>query len=282
MPTRDRERAKERLILLPTVDVRVANIHDPAQLEAMLQGVHAVINLVGVLHDSPKGAFQRTHINLPRNLVEHCQRLGIPRLLHMSALNASVSGPSRYLRSKGEGDRIVNEANEIATTIFRPSVVFGAGDHFLVLFAKLTRLMPVFPLAGADVRFQPIFVEDVARAMAESLGNPETFGQSYDLCGPKVYTLRELVRYAAKQVGADPLIVGLPEALARAQALVMEHLPGRVLTRDNLDSMKVDCICNGPFPPVFRFAPTPLEGVAPQYLGEVTSRARYGGFRARR
>ena len=281
VPTRDRERAKEQLILLPTADVLSADVHDPAQLEAVLEGMDAVINLIGVLQDHPKGSFQRNHVDLPLAVVGLCQRLGIARLIHMSALNASGTGTSRYLRSKGEGERIVREAKGLAVTVFRPSVIFGAGDRFLTLFAKLAGVFPVFPLACADARFQPIFVEDVARAMALSLTLPQTYGQAYDLCGPHVYTLRELVRYAAKQAHTDPAIIGLPAWLGQLQAAVMEHLPGRLLTRDNLDSMKMDSVCNVPFPEIFGFSPMPLEAAAPQFLGGATSRARYDRFRAR-
>ncbi len=281
VPTRDRERAKEQLILLPTADVRTANVHDPAQLEAVLKGMDAVINLVGVLHDSPKGSFQRNHVELPRTLAALCQRLGIARLIHLSALNASDTGTSRYLRSKAQGERLVREAKGLAVTVFRPSVVFGAGDQFLTLFAKLAGAFPVLPLACARSRFQPIFVEDVARAIAQSLADPQTWGQSYDLCGPTVYSLRELVRYAAKQVHADPMIIGIPGWLGWLQAVAMEHLPGRLLTRDNLDSMKMDSISDTPFPEIFGFSPTPLEAAVPQFLGGGTSRARYDRFRAR-
>ncbi|MFN0316099.1 MAG: complex I NDUFA9 subunit family protein [Burkholderiales bacterium] len=282
VPARDRERAKEQLILLPTSDVRTANVHDPKQLEAVLKGMDAVINLVGVLNDSPRGAFQRNHVELPRTLAGLCQRMGIARLVHISAVNASLTGTSRYLRSKGEGERIAREAKGLAVTVLRPGIVFGAGDRFLGLFAKLAAAFPVIPLACAQTRFQPVYVEDVARVVAQCLAEPQTFGQTYDLCGPKVYTLRELVAYAAMQVGANPVIIGLPSALGWLQAAVMEHLPGRLITRDNLDSMKMDSVSNAPFPGIFGFSPTPLEAVAGQFLGGATSRARYDAFRARR
>lgn len=280
--TRDRERAKERLILLPTVDVRTANVHDDADLDAMLQGVDGVINLIGVLHDRPRGAFQRSHVDLPRRLIESCRRNGVTRVLHMSALQASPAAPSHYLRSKAEGERTVAQAQDLATTIFRPSVVFGPGDHFLCLFAKLAGLAPVLPLACANAKFQPLFVEDLARAIALSVTHRATYGRSYDLGGPKVYTLRHLVEYAALQAGIHPVIWPLPNVLARIQASIMQHLPGRLLTPDNLDSMKVDSVTTTPFPDVFGFSPTPLEAVAPGYLGQATSRARYDQFRARR
>lgn len=281
IPTRDRERAKAALILLPTVDLQVADLHDAAQLDGLLDGVQAVVNLVGVLHDD-RGAFQRAHVDLPRHLVEACRRRGVKRLVHLSALGASVAGHSRYLRSKGEGERIIGEAADLCTTIFRPSVVFGEGDRFLSLFASMARSFPIIPLAGAQVRFQPVYVRDVARAICASLGLSASCGQRYDLCGPSQYTLAELVRYAARQADRDPCILALPAPLARLQAMVMEHLPGRLLTRDNLDSMRIDNVSSTPFPALFGFRPTALEAVAPGYLGQDSPRARYQQYRARR
>src|SRR6185437_16444308 len=187
IPTRHRERAKE-LLVLPTVDVVEANVHDDAALDRLLTGMDAVINLVGILH----GDFRSAHVELPRKIVAACNRNGIARLLHMSALNAGVDRPSAYLRSEGEGERIVM-ASGLMTTIFRPSVIFGPGDSSLNLFAKLARWLLVLPLASPDAKFQPVFVENVAHAFAASLTSPNTFGQSYDLCGPKCYSLRQLV-----------------------------------------------------------------------------------------
>ena len=144
IPTRHRERAKE-LLVLPTVDVVEANVHDDATLDRLLIGMDAVINLVGILH----GDFRSAHVELPRKIVAACNRNGIARLLHMSALNAGIDRPSAYLRSKGEGERIVM-ASGLITTIFRPSVIFGPGDSSLNLFAKLARWLPVLPLASPD------------------------------------------------------------------------------------------------------------------------------------
>src|SRR5688572_28856297 len=195
IPTRDRERAKVDLITLPTADVIDADVHDEATLDRLVKGCGAVINLVGVLHDGRgKGSFAQAHVGLARKVVGACQRAGVRRLLHMSALNADPNGPSDYLESKGEAESIVRGSN-LDWTIFRPSVIFGREDRFLNLFATLQRLMPVLFLACPNARFQPVYVEDVAMAYARSLADLESFGKTFELVGPKVYTLRELVEF---------------------------------------------------------------------------------------
>ena len=273
--TRRRERAKE-LLVLPTVDVVQANVHDPAELERQFAGMDAVINLVGILH----GDFLGAHVEFTRKAVNACAASAVPRLLHMSALGADPGGPSAYLRSKGVAEQLVQVAGPgLATTIFRPSVIFGPGDSFLNMFARLIRLAPVIPLACPNARFQPVFVEDVARAYVASLDEPGTFGQAYNLCGPTVYRLRELVELVAALLGKKPSVLGLSDGLSYLQAIVMEHLPGKLMTRDNYSSMKLDSVCRSGFPAVFGFQPTSLEAVAPLYLTGATPRGRYPQFR---
>ena len=274
---RRRESARH-LILLPRVRVVECDIMDDEALHDALAGADAVVNLVGILHEGRGATFSEAHAELPERLAEICRAVGITRLLHVSALNADVAAPSAYLRSKGRGEQAVKRSN-LAWTIFRPSVVFGAGDTFLALFAKLARLMPVMFLACPDARFQPVWVEDLAQAVAQSVDDPATVGQSYNLCGPKVYTLSELVAYAAQCAGAKPRIVGLNASLSMLQAVVMELLPVKLITRDNVLSMRADSVCNCDFPKVFHFAPTPLEAVAPEYLAGDTPRAGYLRFR---
>ena len=277
--TRSRPRAM-KLALLPTAEVVVADVHDTAALARAFEGMDAVVNLVGILHERRGQTFQGCHVDLPRKVVEACQSAGVHHLLHMSALGASDSGPSDYLRSKAAGEAAVRgTAGPLPVTIFRPSVIFGAGDRFLNTFAQLVRWFPVIPLAGARARFQPIWVEDVARCFADALGNPRAFNQAYELCGPKAYTLEELVRFVAATLGARRAVVGLPGALATLQAFTLEHLPGKLMTRDNLRSMQVDNTCSQPFPTVFGFQPAPLETVVPEYLVGSAARARYDRYR---
>lgn len=278
VPTRNRERAKN-LITLPTADVVVADVNDAASLAGVMSGCDAVINLVGVLHDGRgRGSFREAHVGLAQKVVEACRQRGVRRLLHMSALNADAKGPSAYLRSKGEAERIVKESG-LDYTIFRPSVIFGREDRFVNLFAKLQSLFPVIPLGSADARLQPVYVNDVAFAYAEALPRLETFGATYDLAGPKVYTLRELVRYVGVVTGNARPVMGLGKGLSYLQALSMELLPGKLLTRDNLKSMTVDSVSANALP--FASVPTGLEAVAPDWLAQGTPRDRYNLFRDR-
>ena len=282
VPTRRRERAKQ-LILLPTVDVVTADVHDSRVLERLVGSVDAVINLVGILHTAGGETFERNHVELPRKIVAACRATGVRRLMHVSALKAALDAPSAYLRSKAEGESQIRAAQAIGieTTILRPSVIFGREDSFLNLFARLARLLPIIALASPNARFQPIFVEDVARALTGCLTDPHTFGHTYDLCGPKVYTLRQLVEYVCRTLGVHRPIIGLNESLSLLQAGLLERLPGRLMTRDNVYSMRVDNVCDCVFPELLRFSPTPLEAVVPEYLAGVTPRTRYHWFRYR-
>ncbi len=247
VPTRDRERAKH-LILLPTVDVVNADVHDAATLARLLRGMDAVINLVGVLHDG-RGtrSFEQAHVELTRKVIAACASNGVRRYVHMSALGADVKGPSRYQRTKGAAEALVRAA-DLDWTIFRPSVVFGRNDRFLNLFAQLQKMLPAIFLGCPRARFQPVYVEDVAAALVMSLDDLAAFGQTYDLCGPKVYTLRELVALVGAMTGKHRPIIGLSDALSCLQAFALELLPGKLLSRDNCDSMKVDNVSSQPFP----------------------------------
>jgi NADH dehydrogenase len=278
VPTRNRERAKE-LILLPTVDVVQADVHDDATLQGLVRSADAVINLVGVLH----GDFNRAHVELPRRIVAACREAGVQRLVHVSALKAAADAPSAYLRSKAAGEALIRTAQgeHLQTTILQPSVIFGREDRFLNLFARLARALPVIALASPSARFQPVHVDDVARAIAAALTDARTFGRSYELCGPRVYTLRELVAYVVRSLGLRRPIVGLGKSLSWLQAAILEHLPGKLMTRDNVLSMQVDNVCGCAFPEVFGFTPTPLEAVVPLYIAGVTPRSRYRWFRFR-
>lgn len=271
------------LQVLPEMETVVASPHDDAALARALDGVHAVVNLVGILHENRRESFDKVHVALPRRLARACRAAGVARLIHLSALHADRNGPSRYLRSRGLGEEAIREEGAgLAVTILRPSVIFGRGDSFLNLFAGLVKPLPVVPLAGAGVKFQPVWVEDVARAVAVARDDARTFGQAYDLCGPDVYTLSEIVRFVARMQGRRRLVVALPGWAAQAQAFVLEHLPGPLMTRDNLASMRVDSVCGCPFPAVFGFTPAPMESVVPTYMAGEGPHGRYAAFRNRR
>ncbi len=278
VPTRRREAAKH-LILLPTVEVVEADVQDPAVLARLFEGAAAVVNLVGILHAAGGATFDTAHVELARKVVQACAAAGVPRLLHMSALGAAEDAPSQYLRSKGTAEAAV-KASAAQWTIFRPSVVFGPDDRFLNMFVRLSRMLPVIALAAPSARFQPVYVGDVAHCFVHALDDDLTRLASYDLCGPKVYTLRELVAYAGEISGAVRPIVPLGPSLSALQATVLEHLPGKLMTRDNLRSMQVDNVCGCPFAAVFGIAPTALEAVAPQYLAPAARRSAFDSYRA--
>jgi uncharacterized protein YbjT (DUF2867 family) len=272
VPTRRRERAKH-LFTLPTVDVIQADVNLDADLARMLVGVDAVVNLIAILHGS-QADFQRVHVNLPQRLVQACAKAGVHRLLHVSALGVSddpVQAPSHYLESKSEGECALRlgEASGLQLTVLRPSVIFGAHDQFLNLFAQLQAVAPVMPLAGADARFQPVWVEDVAAALVHGLLDPQTAGKTFECAGPEEMTLAELVRLAGRASGHTRAVIPMPMAVGRLQAAVMAVLPGEpLMSGDNLDSMSVPNVATGKLPGLAMLGITPSSAkvVAPTYL----------------
>jgi NADH dehydrogenase len=276
VPTRRRDRVKSMLVL-PGVNLVEADIHDPAHLRRLFSGMDAVINLVGILHGS-EAAFRKAHVELPSKVVTACRDGQVPRLLHMSALGADPGSRSIYQRTKAEGEHLVMAATDLAVTAFRPSVIFGPGDSFLTLFADLLRYAPVLPLASGHARFQPVYVLDVAHAFAASLDDPATSGQAYALCGPRVYSLAQLLAKVAAVQSGEPIILPLGDALSYWMARLMELKPGRkLMTRDNYYAMQVDNVCPNDFPA--RFGPaTHLDAVI-GYLRERGPRSDYERFR---
>lgn len=304
--TRKRERAKE-LILLPTVEVVEADIHDERVLARQFSGCDAVINLVGILHETARGRvdnpqarrgdFQANHIELPRKIIAACAQNGIHRLLHMSALGADPASRSAYQRSKGVGEALVRESalaanpspgtlggakftarRSMQTTIFRPSVIFGAGDNFLNLFARLLRTIPILPLACPNAQFQPVHVGDVANAFADSLDDLDSFSQTYDLCGTRVYALIDLVRLVAQMAGIKKTVLPLCDRLSFFNAWAMELKPGaKLMTRDDYYAMQVPNVCAGDAPA--NWSPAALEALAPAWFRGATQRGHYDGYR---
>ena len=286
IPTRRRERTKA-LIIQPNVEMPEVNINSEEALVALMQGKDAVINLVGILHSRDvvlpySKDFAEAHVELPKRIVAACKKAGVRRLLHMSALGASPQAPSEYLRSKGDGEAIVMAAQgELDVTVFRPSVIFGLGDSFLSMFASVLRKLPFFPLGFGHARFQPVWAADVADAYVDSLGNAATFGQAYDLVGPRIYTLRELVDYTAELVGSKARIIALSEGWAYLQAGLMWLSPKPLMSPDNLRSMEVDSVCDGKCNLPANWHPTALEAIAPTYIAHNTPKGKLDSFRFR-
>ena len=279
VPTRRRSNAYN-VQSLPMLDVLEVNIHDSAALAALVAGHDAVVNLIAILHGD-EASFERTHVEFPKKLAAACQQAGVNRLVHVSALGAALDAPSIYQRSKARGEAAL-QAAELDLTVLRPSVIFGADDKFLNLFASLQKVFPVMPLAGAATKFQPVWVEDVAQAVINSLVNIDNFDADFDkpratvfeACGPDVLSLKELVQLSAIAAGINHscgrLVLALPPFLGKLQALAMRLLPGEpLISQDNLDSMKVDNVATGKLPGLQALGITPsaLAAIVPTYLG---------------
>jgi uncharacterized protein YbjT (DUF2867 family) len=308
VPTRNASQSKH-LQMLPGLHLLPCNVHDAAQLAAAVAGHEVLVNLVAVLHGSEQ-RFEQVHVQLPRNIVAACKGATAsrpaPRIVHVSALGAALDAPSMYQRSKARGEAVITGSG-LDFAILRPSVVFGAEDKLLNLFASLQELAPIVPLAGAGTQFQPVWVEDVAQALVllvtdlsysnnscsrnNSLGcSPKTLTNEaaqqaiYEACGPQVLTLRDLFAIAGESVGAKRAILPLPMPLARMQAWVMEHLPGEpLMSRDNLESMKVANIASGQHPGLAALGITAssVQAVAPTYLAAHSTLDAYRRLGAR-
>ena len=270
---------------LPGLTVIEASVHSEADLARLMPGHDAVVNLVAVLHGSEE-RFENVHVDLPGKIASAMKKAGVQRLVHVSALGADPQGPSMYQRSKARGETVLHNAG-LDITILRPSVIFGAEDKFLNLFADLQSVAPFMPLAGSGTRFQPVWVADVARAVAVCLQKPDTIGQTFELCGPDVLTLGELVKRAGQWAGVNQgrgrPVIGLPMWVGWLQAAAMELAPGEpLMSRDNLASMQVDNVATGKLPGLqaLGIVAASAAGVAPTYLGHRGPRSKLNRWRA--
>lgn len=264
--TRHPQRHRE-VALLPNAELIGADIHDVATLTAQFQGCDAVINLVGVLHEYSNQSFHSVHAELPLHIIAACRAAGVKRLLHMSALNADAdTSPSQYLITKGEGERSVMQATDLAVTCFRPSIVFAPDDAFFNKFAALLSFNLVLPLACPATRLAPVYVEDVAQAFEVALEDSATYGQSYDLCGPRVYTFKELVEEIARMLGKRRWVLGLSDSWAQLQAKIFGLLPIKIFTMDNYLSLQVDSVSDKNGLAALGITPHSVEGIMPAHF----------------
>ncbi|MBK9134941.1 MAG: complex I NDUFA9 subunit family protein [Betaproteobacteria bacterium] len=280
LPTRRAAHASH-LRLLPGAEVVVADVHDPVRLTALARGCDAVVNLIAILHGKAAD-FEAAHVRFAKTLARAMQAAGVKRLVHIGALGAASAAPSLYLRSKAAGEDALQAAG-LAVTILRPSVIFGQHDRLLNLFARLQSFSPVLPLAAANAQFQPVWVEDVAAAVVAALEDGATAGRTIECCGPQVMSLGDIVRLAGRLAGHERPQIALPNWAARLQAFVLELLPGPpLISRDNLDSMKVPSVASGQLPGLadLGIVPTPIGAVAPGYLAPGQGVARLDGWRA--
>jgi len=266
--------------VLPDAQLVEADIHDPTVLQTQFVGCDAVINLVGILHEYSGQTFAAVHAELPGKVADACRAAGVRRLLHMSALRADAAqGPSQYLFTKGTGEQKVMQAQGLAVTCFKPSIIFAPNDNFFNQFANLLQRAPVLPLACPNSRFAPVYVGDVVEAFEKALEDDATIGQSYELCGPRVYTFKELVEDTARMLGLKRLVVGLPDSLARLQGKIFGMLPVKLFTTDNYLSLQVDsvCACNGL--EALGITPRSVESIMPMHFANKTKRGLYDAFR---
>jgi uncharacterized protein YbjT (DUF2867 family) len=281
--SRDREQHKH-LLVLPGLTLENCDVYVEAQLSERFRGKDVVINLVGILNERgfSGGGFRRAHTELTQGVLQAARSAGVTRLLQVSALKAAVDAPSYYLRSKGEAERLIREGNSaLDWTIFQPSVMFGPGDSFLNRFAGLLAVSPgFFPLAKPNARFQPVLVDDVIAALRRCLHGGASSRQTYELGGPQVYSLREIVVLVAKLTGHRRWVVGLPDFAARLQALAMDFVPGRPFSSDNYRSLTVDSVCAEDGFARLGIQPQSMVPSAKAYLGVLEDNARLSHNRA--
>lgn len=263
-----RERVRRGTVgLIPGVTLKQADVYDPGVLTEQFTGADAVVSMAGILNESGGGGkgFHKAHVELVEGIIKACQQSGVTRLLHVSALNAG-KGKSHYLKSKGEAEALLRSVDNINITIFQPSVIFGCGDAFFNKFADMLSLAPALPLACPKARLQPVFAGDVAAAMAASLDDPMTWGKTYEMAGPKTYTLKELVQWTAKTKGQRRLVIGLPGPLSATMAALMNLVPGKPLSWDNYQSLKTDNVSSKNDFSYFHIEPRSIDLVVPDYL----------------
>ncbi len=273
------------LSILPGVELIKADVHNIVNLRQHFTHADAVINLVGILNegrDNGKG-FHHAHVDLARNIHQACHDRGVSRLLQMSALNADPAANSYYLRSKGEAEQLLQKSTELQLTCFRPSVIFGPGDSFINRFAGILKKTPLFfPLACGYTRFAPVYVGDVAQAFVDSLEMQASYGQTYDLCGPKIYSLQDIVEYVNQTLALGRIINPLGDTLSRLQANLLEHVPGKPFSKDNFRSLQVDSVCpqgSHDLQVFFGIHPSSMESIVPGYLLHQNDNRRYDHFR---
>lgn len=274
--------ASRDLAVIPRVELRQTDVYDSERLADCFRGADAVVNMVGILNERGRRGkgFHRAHVELVEGVIEACRAAGVCRLVQVSALNAG-QGKSHYLRSKGEAEARIRAAADLDSTILQPSVIFGSGDAFFNRFASLMRAVPVLPLACPDARLQPVWVGDVAAAISAVLADPGTAGRTLVLVGPRDYSLRELVEFVACLGDIRCRVVGLPDALARLQARIMDFVPGKPFSTDNYRSLQTDNVSERNDLPALGIQPRAVEGVLPGMLGASVRQCRLDECRKR-
>jgi len=243
-----------------------ADITNGRGLDEAVTGADCVINLVGLLYERGRQTFEAAHVRGTENIINACQRAGVKRYLHMSALGANTESESKYARTKAEAEDYVRTTKHLEWTIFRPSIIFGEGDSFFNKFKTMSALAPVFPVIEGNTRFQPVWVQDVARAFIESIQNRQTYGKTFELGGPMAYTFRELLELLLRVLSRNRLLLPVPKPAAKIIATFGQFLPTPPLTPDQLILLGHDNIVQGEAFPALFGAPTNLEAILPAYI----------------
>jgi uncharacterized protein YbjT (DUF2867 family) len=265
----DPARIELRSMGFERVTVVPADVRDQASVAAAVEEADAVVNAVSAYIEKGGVTFEAVHVRGAENVAREAAAAGIARLVLVSGIGADPDSSSPYIRARGRGELIVRQAFPGAT-IVRPGAMFGPGDALFGTFAALAQLLPALPLiGGGSTRLQPIFVEDVAEAISSILRDPGTLGRTYELAGPKVYTLHELVNMTLQLLGKRRLLVPIPFAVAEVQARLLELLPNPPLTTGQVDLLKTDNVASGALPDVqdLNIQPKTVEEVVPTYIG---------------
>jgi len=252
------------------VTVVYADVRDQGSVAAAIAGADAVVDAVSAYVEKGGVTFEAVHVRGSENVAREAVAAGVARFVLVSGIGADRYSSSPYIRSRGRGEVMVQQAFPSAT-IVRPGAMFGPGDALFATLAELARLLPVLPLIGGGTRLQPVFVEDVAKATTNILSDPGTIGQTYELAGPRVYTLRELVNMTLQLMGKRRLLVAVPFAVAEIQARLFEFLPNPPLTTGQVDLLKVDNVASKTLPGFqdLKIRPKTVEEVLPTYVGPV-------------
>jgi len=281
--SRDRERHKH-LLVLPGLALENCDVYQEPQLSERFRGKDVVINLIGIRNERGfgGGGFRRAHGELTQHVLLAARSAGVTRLLQVSALKASLNAPSYYLRSKGEAEKLIRDQNTaLDWTLFQPSPMFGSGDSFLNRFAGLLAAIPgAFPLARPNAKLQPVWVNDVVDALLSCLHGGASSRQTYELGGPQVYTLREVVSFVATLTARRRWIIGLPGFLGSLQGFFMNFVPGRPFSSDNYRTLGVDSVCKEDGLARLGISPKSMAASARLFLGAQEDNARLSQNRA--
>lgn len=250
------------------IQIMKANVRDADAVSAAMRGADAVINLVGILHESGAQRYRALHVEAAARIAEASARHGVARLVHVSSLGAGKDAAAHYFRTKAEGEDAVRAAFPEAT-IVRPSLVFGPDDDFFNRFASLARMLPALPLIGGGrMRFQPVYVGDVAAAVSRLLKDSRTAGKTYELAGPEVLTMRDVLALVLRETHRKRLLVPIPFWLARIQGALLGLLPSPMLTLDQVRMLETDNVASEGTPGLrdLGIVPTAAEAILPTYL----------------